>query len=236
MESENQKELHAAFAAASAKSLDIIQDYIADGYKDTLARLLVYIGKERAETMLSSMPPELKADVQTRYDALCGKKNSDPDIMSTAGKVLKRSGFYGKPAVENILDYMHGKDPDLYKNECDALFTLNPVLALNVERYSMTMDCLLLLDDRGVQKWLREVSTEDLAMALKGVPRAIQDKIFRNMSKRACTMLQEEMEFMGVVRVQDVYERQQKILDQLNQLCTDGEVLYPGTAEKGLVI
>ena len=92
-------------------------------------------------------------------------------------------------------------------------------------------DIILELDDRSLQKVLREIDSRELAMALKGENEAMHEKVFRNMSKRAAQMFKEDMEYMGPVRKQDVKEAQEKILTIIHHLEDTGEIVisyYPG--------
>ena len=84
---------------------------------------------------------------------------------------------------------------------------------------------VVLLDDRSIQKVLREVDGQEIAKALKGVDSEVQEKIYKNMSKRAATMLKEDMEFMGPVRIKDVEEAQQKIVSIIRHLEETGEII-----------
>ena len=94
---------------------------------------------------------------------------------------------------------------------------------------------IVMLDDRAIQKVLREVDTQELAKALKSVDTEVQDKIFRNMSKRAASMLKEDMEFMGPVRLKDVEESQQKIVSTIRRLEDSGEIVIARSGEDELV-
>jgi flagellar motor switch protein FliG len=96
--------------------------------------------------------------------------------------------------------------------------------------FPLRFDILLTLDDRAIQKILREVEGPHIAKALKGASEAIQEKIFKNMSKRAAQMLKEDMEYMGPIRMIDVKEGQDKVLDIIRQLEQAGEIviLYKG--------
>lgn len=95
---------------------------------------------------------------------------------------------------------------------------------------------IVMLDDRAIQKVLREVDTQELAKALKSVDTEVQDKIFRNMSKRAASMLKEDMEFMGPVRLKDVEEAQQKIVSTIRRLEDGGEIVIARSGEDELVV
>ena len=102
---------------------------------------------------------------------------------------------------------------------------MNPLLSMNVEYYLVNMNVLVEIDDRSIQKWLREVDTQDLAKALKGTDAEVQEKIFINMSHRAAAMLREDMEFMGPVRKSDVIETQKKLMEILKRLNESGEIV-----------
>ena len=95
---------------------------------------------------------------------------------------------------------------------------------------------IVLLDDRSIQKVLREVDTQDLAKALKGVDAEVQEKIFRNMSKRASSLLREDMDFMGPIRLRDVEESQQKIVNIIRKLEEAGDIIVARAGEEELVV
>jgi flagellar motor switch protein FliG len=95
---------------------------------------------------------------------------------------------------------------------------------------------IVMLDDRAIQRVLREVDSQELSKALKSVDTEVQDKIFRNMSKRAAQMLKEDMEFMGPVRLKDVEESQQKIVSIIRHLEETGEIVVARAGEDELVV
>ena len=92
-------------------------------------------------------------------------------------------------------------------------------------------DILLKLDDQAIQKIMREVDSQELAKALKGVDTEVQDKIFRNMSKRGAGMLKEDMAYMGTVRLKDVEEAQEKIIAIMHHLESTGEIVIASEGE-----
>ena len=213
------------FDAANQKTFNIIEDFIAGGYEENLARLLVYLPKERRSAALQSLPESVREKVSSILNTFSEKKNSDPDVMSAVGTVLKNADFYGEKAAREII-----QNDDIYflsavESENKNLFELNPLLSMNVEYYLVNMNVLVEIDDRSIQKWLREVETQDLAKALKGTDAEVQNKIFRNMSQRAAEMLREDMEFMGPVRKSDVLETQKKLMEILKRLNESGEIV-----------
>ncbi|MBQ9282002.1 MAG: hypothetical protein IJ207_07355 [Treponema sp.] len=213
------------FDAVNQKTFKIIEDFIAGGYEENLARLLIYLPDERRRLALQKLPESVREKVSSILNTFGEKKNSDPDIMSAVGTVLKNACFYGEKAAREII-----QNGDIYflsavESENKNLFEVNPLLSMNVEYYLVNMNVLVEIDDRNLQKWLREVETQDLAKALKGTDAAVQEKIFRNMSQRAAEMLREDMEFMGPVRKSDVLETQKKLIGILKRLNEAGEIV-----------
>ena len=84
---------------------------------------------------------------------------------------------------------------------------------------------ILLLDDRAIQRVLRDVENNDLSISLKGSNQEVQNAIFNNLSKRLASMIKEDMEFMGPVRMKDVEEAQQKIVNVIRKLEDSGEIV-----------
>ena len=213
------------FDAANQKTFDLIDDFIAGGYAENLARLMIYLPKERRATALQKLPESVREKVSSILNTFNEKKNSDPDVMSAVGTVLKNADFYGEKAAREII-----QNDDFYflsaiESENKNLFEVNPLLSMNVEYYLVNMNVLVDIDDRSLQKWLREVEAQDLAKALKGTDAEVQNKIFRNMSQRAAAMLREDMEFMGPVRKSDVIETQKKLIGILKRLNEEGEIV-----------
>ncbi len=95
---------------------------------------------------------------------------------------------------------------------------------------------IILLDDRGVQQILKSVESKDLSLALKGSSEDVSEKIFKNMSKRAADMLREDMEFAGPVRVKDVQEAQQKIVNVIRKLEETGEIVIARGGEDEMIV
>lgn len=219
------EKVRARFDAANQKTFDLIEGFIAGGYEENLARLLIYLPKERRAAALQKLPESVREKVSSILNTFGEKKNSDPDVMSAVGTVLKNADFYGEKAAHEII-----QNGDIYflsavKSENKNLFEVNPLLSMNVEYYLVNMNVLVEIDDRSFQKWLREVDSQDLAKALKGTDAAVQEKIFRNMSQRAAVMLREDMEFMGPVRKSDVLETQKKLIGILKRLNEEGEIV-----------
>lgn len=215
------------FSKASDKAFEIIENYLVSGYVKDFARLLVFLNESRRQKMLEQMPPAVKEKVLEVLPEYSVKDRWDAHILTSVGYVMKEAGFFGKACADEVIS---GEDA-VFKTVMDQRFSKyfreNPLLALNIEGYLINFEIVISLDDRAVQKVLREVDTECLAKALKGADPDIQDKIFRNMSRRAAAMLREDMEFMGLVYRSDVYAAQKFIIDIIMRLCENEEIVIP---------
>lgn len=111
------------------------------------------------------------------------------------------------------------------KTIMESLEIQDPEMAEEIKRRMFVFEDIIQLDDRAIQQVLREVDSKDLALALKGTSEEVGAKIQRNMSKRAADMLKEDMDFMGPVRLRDVEDAQQRIVNIIRKLEDAGEIV-----------
>ena len=216
------------FDLANDKTFSIIEQFFADGYQKNLANLIYYLPQVRREKALEKLPQTVRENVMKILKDWGEKQNLNPEVLSAVGGVLKNSDFYGEKAANEVLESLDYKSKRYLDAELQNQYKINPLLALNVfYNDKEKMDILVDLDDRALQRWLREVEQLDLAMALLISSDRIKNKIFSNMSKRAQTLLKEDMEFMGPVYKTDILEKQAKLLGILNQLADNGEIILP---------
>ena len=213
------------FSAANEKTFKLLEDFVGGGYEENLAKILVYLPKERRKSALLKLPESVQKKVSALLDSYSQKKNSDADVLSAVGTVLKNAGYYGSASANEVAGNDGAFFLDAARAKTGELFLENPLLAMNLEHYLVSMDILIELDDRSLQKWLREVETQELAKALRGSSEAVKDKVFRNMSRRAAEMLREDMEFMGPVRKSDVLESQGRLMETLKALEANGDIV-----------
>ena len=219
------KKIAECFDKANDKTFSIIEDFISSGYIENLAKILIYLPEARRKSALQKLPKEVQEKVSALLDSYSQKKNCDADVLSAVGFVLKKSGFYGAKAAREVLGEKDALFMAMMRERAGSLFAENPLLSMNLEHHLTSMEILTQVDDRGVQKWLRDVSNDELAKALKDASIDVQDKVFRNMSHRAAAMLQEDMEYMGPVRKSDILESQKKVMAILKKLEEDGDIV-----------
>lgn len=203
---------------------DVLEDYIVNGYLRTFAGILSYMSHDRAQKVLLS----LNQDQRQKIDYFMAHDMCRPNFE--AESVFASMGF---APLKQLVEIERQRRRE--GMETDATFAefegRNPIFAGYLKKMHFSFCEILLLDDRAVQRILREVDSNDLAKALKTCDEEIQNKIFRNMSQRAVAMLKEEIEFMGPIRLEDSYQSQQKICSVLLRMEANGDILRPNIDE-----
>ena len=130
--------------------------------------------------------------------------------------------------IETVAEMLNLVDRTTEKSILEGIEAEDPDLVEQIRRLMFVFEDMLLVNDKGIQAMLKEIDNEELAMALKTASDGLKTKIFENMSERAGQLIQEEMEFMGPVRVSDVEASQQRIVDVLRRLEDAGEIIIAG--------
>ncbi len=211
------------FNDINKKSLEMIEDYITGGYKKSLEKLLIYLGPERAEKVLKKMPEELRDEIKAQLESDTNTRTS-PEVVVDAAYVYKKAGWYGRTMAEEVIENLSPLEISALNYYQDDFFEANPILQMNIENFSISFNELSCLDDRSIQRLLREVDMDVIAFALKKADEKIKQKIFRNMTSRAASLLRENIEFMGPVSQIYIEEAQCKIIKAALKLEKDGEI------------
>ena len=204
-------------------------NFIQDEHPQTIALILSYLPLAQSATIVASLPPERQADVAKRIALM---DRTSPDVVKEVEKVLesKLASLVNQDytiigGVDAVVDILNTVDRSTEKHIMETLEIEEPELADEIRKKMFVFEDILLLDDRAIQRVLRDVDNNDLAMALKSSNEQVQNAIFNNMSKRLAVMIKEDMEFMGPVRMKDVEEAQQKIVNIIRKLEDSGEIV-----------
>ena len=215
-------------------------NFIQQEHPQTVALILAYLEPNKASYILQNIPEELQSDVARRIATM---DRTSPDVLREVERVLEKKlsslsseDYTAAGGVESIVEILNLVDRSSEKTIIESLEEEDPDLAEEIKKRMFVFEDIVMLDDRAIQKVMREVDTQELAKALKAVDTEVQDKIFRNMSKRAAAMLKEDMEFMGPVRLKDVEESQQKIVSTIRRLEDSGEIVIARSGEDELVV
>jgi flagellar motor switch protein FliG len=215
-------------------------NFIQQEHPQTIALILAYLEPNKASIILQSLPHEIQSDVARRIATM---DRTSPEVLREVERVLEKKlstlsseDYTAAGGVESIVEILNLVDRSSEKMIIEALEDEDPELAEEIKKRMFVFEDIVMLDDRAIQKVMREVDSQELAKALKSVDTEVQDKIFRNMSKRAAGMLKEDMEFMGPIRLKDVEEAQQKIVSIIRHLEDTGEIVVARSGEDELVV
>ena len=204
-------------------------NFIQDEHPQTIALILSYLSSNQASAIISALSPDKQTDVAKRIAQM---DRTSPDVIKEVEKVLeqKLSSLVNQDytivgGVDSIVEILNTVDRGTEKHIMESLEIEDPELADEIRKKMFVFEDILSLDDRSVQRVLREVDNNELAVALKGSNEEVQNLIFNNLSKRLATMIKEDMDFMGPVRMKDVEEAQQKIVNIIRKLEDSAEII-----------
>ena len=204
-------------------------NFIQDEHPQTIALILSYLPASQASMVVSSLPPEKQADVARRIAQM---DRTSPDVIKQVEKVLERklSSLVNQDytivgGVDAIVSILNSVDRGTEKHIMETLEVEEPELADEIRKKMFVFEDILSLDDRAIQRVLRDVDNSDLALALKGATEEVQNVILNNLSKRLAVMIKEDMEYMGPVRMKDVEEAQQNIVNIIRKLEDSAEIV-----------
>lgn len=204
-------------------------NFIQDEHPQTIALILSYLSPQQASTIISSLAPDKQADVAKRIAQM---DRTSPDVIKEVEKVLERKlaslvnqDYTIVGGVDSIVEILNTVDRGTEKHIMETLEIEEPELADEIRRKMFVFEDILSLDDKSIQRVLREVDNNELAVALKGSNEEVQNVVFNNLSKRLAAMIKEDMEYMGPVRLKDVEEAQQKIVNIIRKLEDSSEII-----------
>ncbi|MDE6253719.1 MAG: flagellar motor switch protein FliG [Lachnospiraceae bacterium] len=206
-----------------------ILNFIQDEHPQAIALILSYLPSNQASMIISSLPLEKQADVAKRIAQM---DRTSPDVIKEVESVLERklSSLVNQDytivgGVDSIVEILNSVDRGTEKHIMENLEIEEPELADEIKRKMFVFEDILALDDKTIQRILRDVDNNDLGLALKSATEEVQNVIFNNLSKRLSAMIREDMDFMGPVRMKDVEEAQQKIVNIIRKLEDSGEII-----------
>ncbi|HZO92348.1 MAG TPA: flagellar motor switch protein FliG [Candidatus Baltobacteraceae bacterium] len=203
-------------------------EFIKEEHPQTIALILVYMSPDQAGGVLSQLEPELQGEVAMRIAIL---QKTAPEILEQLDELLGRrllvsgSDFTKAGGVQSLAAVMGFVDRETEKNILDGLSKRDPGVADEVKKLLFVFEDIIQLDDRAIQRVLKEVDGKDLALALKTANDDLLARIFKNMSTRAATTLKEDIEVLGPVRVREVGKAQQNIVDVIRTLEENGQIV-----------
>ena len=215
-------------------------NFIQDEHPQTIALILAYLPSQQAAAVVSALAPEKQADVAKRIAMM---DRTSPDVIKQVEKVLEKKlaslvnqDYTIVGGIDSLVSILNTVDRSTEKHIMESLEVEEPELADDIRRKMFVFEDILLLDNRAIQTVLREVDNNELAIALKNANDDVKQIIFDNLSSRLSTMIKEDMEFMGPVKLKDVEDAQQKIVNIIRKLEDSGEIVISRGGGDELVV
>ncbi|WP_372994094.1 flagellar motor switch protein FliG [Lutispora sp.] len=204
-------------------------NFIQGEHPQTIALILSYLKPQQASAILSALSPDKQSDV-TRRIAMMDR--TSPEVIKEIERVLEKKlssmisqDYTSTGGIQAVVDILNTVDRGTEKNIMETLELQDIELAEEIKKRMFVFEDIITLDNRSIQRVIREVENGDWALALKSSSEEVSKAVFSNMSKRLAEMIKEDMEFMGPVRLRDVEEAQQKIVNVIRKLEDAGEIV-----------
>ncbi len=206
-----------------------VLNFIQGEHPQTIALVLSYLDAEQAGQILSELEEEVQADIASRIATM---ESTPPDIIAEIEQVLEKNisssmteDYTQTGGVQSVVDVLNEVDRSTERTILDSLEIQQPELAEEIKKRMFIFDDIVILDDRAIQRIIREADSEDLKLSLRVASDEVKDVIFKNMSSRMSETFKEEMEYMGPVRLRDVEEAQTRIVGTIRRLDEMGEIV-----------
>lgn len=202
---------------------------IQNEHPQTIALIFSYLSPQQAAVVLSALPKEKQAEVAIRIATM---DMTSPDFTNEIERILqKKLASLGKESytasggIQAVVDILNAVDRSTEKSIFEVLDEKNSELAEEIKKRMFVFEDIINLDNKAVQLFLKDVEIRDLALALKNATEGVFNRIMENMSKRMQEVLKEEVELLGPVKLRDVEEAQQRIVNVIRRLEESGEII-----------
>ncbi|MGN8645001.1 flagellar motor switch protein FliG [Gracilibacillus sp. HCP3S3_G5_1] len=206
-----------------------IINFIQNEHPQTIALVLSYLDSEQSAQILSELPQEMQADIAKRIAVM---DSTSPEIISEVEQILERKlsttvsqDYTQTGGIQAVVEVLNGVDRSTERTILDTLEIDDPELAEEIKKRMFVFEDIVTLDNRAIQRVIRDVENDDLRLALKVASDEVKEIVFNNMSTRMAETFKEEMEFMGPVRLRDVEEAQSRIVSVIRRLEEVGEIV-----------
>ncbi len=215
-------------------------NFIQGEHPQTISLIMAYLQPEQAAIILSALPAEQQVEVARR---LATMDRTNPEVLNEVESVLEKrlASFISQDStsaggIQSTVEILNRVDRSTEKTIMESLEQTDPELADTIKKRMFVFEDIITLDDRDIQRVIREVESKDWALSLKGSNEAVQDRVYKNMSQRAAAMLKEEIDYLGPVRLRDVEEAQQRIVAVIRKLEDAGEIVVSRGGEDEIIV
>ena len=206
-------------------------NYIQNEHPQTIALILSYLAPSQAAQILSGLPLQIQSDVTKRIAIM---DRTSPEIVREIESVLESKfsnilaqDYATTGGLQAVVDILNSVDRGTEKYIMEELDNRDAELSEEIRKRMFVFEDIITLDNRSIQRMIREIDNSQWAIALKSASEEVKDLIFSNMSKRLVEMIKEDIDFMGPVRIRDIEDAQQNIVNIIRKLEEDGEIITP---------
>ena len=214
--------------------------FIQDEHPQTIALIISHLSHHKASEILVGLQAEKQIEVVRR---VANMEQTNPEVIAEVELGLEARlsnlllhSMEKVGGVGTIAEVLNLCDRTTEKSILDGIESDDPDLVEDIRRLMFVFEDVLKVDDKGIQSVLKEVDNEELCLALKTASDELKEKIFSNMSARAASLIKEDMEYMGPVRLSDVEAAQQRFVDIVRRLEEAGEIIISGRGDKDIIV
>lgn len=207
----------------------ILAQILRNEHPQTLALILGHLHSDQAAELISSLPAGVRPEVLMRLAKL---EAVPEEMLVEVDKVLQSQliamgGKEGKKVggVQAVAEILNAVDRSTEEEVLAEIEEESAQMAEEIRNLMFVFEDIKALDDRAIRELLKEISNEDLTMSLKGASEDLQDKFFKNLSERAATMIKEDLEIMGPIRLSDVESAQQNVVKTVRRLEVENRIV-----------
>ena len=215
-------------------------NFIQNEHPQTIALILSYLKPSQSAGIIRALPPEMQADTARRIALM---DRASPEVISQIEREFEKrlstlvsQDYTSIGGIDSIVDIINQVDRSTEKNIMENLEIEDPELAEVIKKRMFVFEDITTLDNKSIQRVLREVDNHQLAIALKGAGEGVKEVIMANVSKRLGAMIEEDLEYMGPKRVKEVEDAQQKIVNVIRKLEDAGEIVISRGAGDEVVV
>ncbi len=212
---------------------------ISQEHPQTIAFILSYLDSDQSAMVLSELPQEIQSDIARRIAVM---ERTSPQIIKGVESVMQerlstifQQDFTSAGGIGTIVEILNNVDRGTEKLILEELEKEDAELAEKIRHQMFIFDDIVNLDDSSIQRVIRDLDNNDIALALKGSSDEVKSRIFKNISRRAGEILEENMEFMGPVRLREVEEAQQRVVAVIRRLDESGEIIISRGGDDAII-
>jgi len=223
------------------RNLDIrvLAEFIKNEHPQTIVLIISQLLPEEASEVMATLPDNLQLDV---IDRMAKLENVSPEMLRNVAHVLEseiktaQTTTRKMGGVKSISEILNNMDRQVSSAILVRIEENDPEMAEEIRQNMFIFEDLIKVDDKGIQKILKETSSDILTRAMKTVSDAIKEKFFKNMPERAADMLKEDIEDMGPARLADIEKAQNEIVKVAMKLADEGKIFIAGGKEEDVFV